>query len=62
MRKLSTGQDSTLGNWKILSAIAFGANSPQVQFFQEKIDNSPMGEKAEVIADEEQLLLVLVNM
>lgn len=36
MRKLSTGQDSTLGNYRDLSAAFFGEDSPQVKFLDER--------------------------
>lgn len=60
MRKLSTGEDSTLGNWKELAIAFFGEDSPQVEFLQNKIDE--FGEDDEVIADEAQLLMVLVSL
>ena len=62
MKKLSTGQDSTLENWIILSSIAFGENSKQVTFLKEKAEESPNGIKEEVIADEGQLIMVLASM
>lgn len=60
MRKLSTGDDSTLGNWRKLSASAFGEGSPQVAFFDEKIKEQ--GENEEVVIPENQLLLGLLSM
>jgi len=60
MRKLSTGADSTLGEWKKLVDAFFGADSPQAKFINDKIDKQ--GEDMEVIADEGQMLMVLGSM
>jgi hypothetical protein len=60
--KLSTGQDSTLENWIALSSLFFGKESKPTKFLQEKADKSEKGVKEEVIADERQLILVLMNM
>lgn len=60
MRKLSTGVDSTLGNWYDLCMIAFGEGSRATNLIKAKMDEQ--GRNAEVIAEEEQLLFVLVNM
>lgn len=62
MRKLSTGQDSTLGNYRDLSAAFFGENSPQVKFLDDKIANDPDGRNSEVIADEGQMIYLLGSM
>jgi len=62
MKKLSTGQDSTLGNWLMLTELAFGKNSPQADFLKDKIDESPNGKDEEVLADEGQLIQVLIDM
>ena len=62
MIKLSTGQDSTLGNYKDLATAFFGEDSPQVKFLADKIAESPNGEAEEVIADEGQMLLLLMSM
>lgn len=62
MRKMSTGQDSTLGNWIAISASVFGEESPQVQFLKEKAEKSPNGLQEEVWADEGQLLGVLLSL
>lgn len=62
MRKLSTGQDSTLENWIALSATVFGDDSAQVAFLEEKAKNSPKGLQEEVWADEGQLLGALLTM
>jgi len=62
MRKLSTGQDSTLGNCLDLTKAIFGADSPAVKFLQDKIEQSADGREEEVIADESQMLLALLTM
>jgi len=60
MRKLSTGQDSTLGNWRKLSAAVFGKDSEPVKFLDKKI--ADQGENEEVLADEGQFLHLLGQM
>ena len=62
MIKLSTGVDSTLGNYRDLASRVFGEDSPQVKFLDEKIAESPNGRAEEVIADEGQVLYLLVNL
>ncbi|WP_280755761.1 hypothetical protein [Paenibacillus sp. LBL] len=62
MKKLSIGQDSTLGNWRNLCAATFGPYSAPTVFLENKIKESPNGEEEEVLADERQLLHVLGNM
>lgn len=62
MQKLSTGKDSTLGNWYELCYTFFGEDSPATQFIAEKIANSEKGKDEEVIADEGQLLYMLGKM
>ena len=62
MIKLSTGADSTLGNYRDLSAAFFGEDSPQVKFFDDKIAVSTAGRDQEVIAAESQVLMLLWNM
>jgi hypothetical protein len=57
VKKLSTGQDSTLGNWHGLCVIAFGEDSPATQFIKGKMDEQ--GADEPVVADESQLLHVL---
>ena len=59
MRRLSTGQPSTLGTYKGIAKI-FG--SRPLKFIQDKIDSSPDGEAEEVIADEGQMLLLLASL
>jgi hypothetical protein len=59
MKKLSTGDDSTLGNYFKLSFAVFGPNSKATQFINERIKISPNGENEEVIAEETQMVYVL---
>ena len=59
MRKLSTGDPSTLGSYKRIAKI-FGDKA--VNFIQTKIDESPNGENEEVLADERQMLVLFGSM
>lgn len=61
MKKLSTGDDSTLGNYRKLSLAIFGEDSPQVRFLEKEIEESG-SPYAEVIQDESQMLLLLGSM
>jgi len=60
MQKLSTGDDSTLGNWRKLVVCVFG-DGPAAAFLDEKIAQSPNKEDEEVIASEEQFLFLLAS-
>lgn len=62
MIKLSTGVDSTLGNYRDLASAFFGEDSLQVKFLDDKIAESPNGRDEEVIAPESQMLYLLVNL
>lgn len=55
-----TTMPSTLGNWLALSEACFGKDSSAVKFLQEKVDEQGMDEP--VIADERQMLAVLMSM
>lgn len=57
MRKLSTGQDSTLGNYLDLAKAVFGPRSKATFFLEGKIAQD--GAQDEVIADESQMLMLL---
>jgi len=59
MHTISTGDPSTLGTYKKLATI-FGEKA--VKFIQDKIDESPDGENEEVIADERQMMFLLMSM
>lgn len=62
MRKLSTGQDSTLGNYRSLSVAFFGEDSEAVKFLDGKIAESPNGESEEVVANEQQMIYLLATL
>lgn len=62
MKKLSTGKDSTLANWIELSKAFFGPDSKQTNYLVEKAEKAKNGMDEEVVADESQLLYVLLNM
>ena len=59
MRKMSTGEDSTLGAHRKMAMAVFGKDSPAVKFLDKKIAESPHGEEEEVIADEGQMVALL---
>lgn len=60
MHKLSTGMDSTLENWILMSRYVFGEDSNATKFLKQKAEKSPNGVKEEVLADEAQLIQVLI--
>jgi hypothetical protein len=62
MIKLSTGDDSTLGNYRRLAAMFYGEASKAVKFLDDKIAASPKGEDEEVLADETQMIYLLDTM
>ncbi len=62
MIKLSTGDDSTLGNYRKLASAIFGEHSEAVKFLDNKINNSLAGENEEVIADERKMIFMLGKM
>lgn len=62
MRKLSTGDDSTLGNYRKLAVLFFGEGNKAVKYLDEKIAESPDGADEEVIADESQMVYLLGTM
>lgn len=59
MIKLSTGQDSTLGNWISLCKTFFGEDSASIDFLEGKAKESRNGLEEEVIAEERQLIQAL---
>lgn len=59
MKMLSTGQPSTLKTYKQLAKM-FGPKCEK--FFEEKIQESPIGEAEEVLADEQQMMMLMVSM
>lgn len=62
MIKLSSGHDSTLGNWLALVSAVLGRDCPAADFLRAEIERSEKGESEEVLADERQFINVLVNM
>jgi hypothetical protein len=61
MKKLSTGDDSTLGNYRKLSIEVFGAESPAVAYLDNLIAESSTGEDEEVLSDEAQMIYLLAH-
>lgn len=59
MKKLSTGIDSTLGNYRKIAVSLFGEQSNAVKFLDDKIKR--LGEDEEVISDERQMLYLLAQ-
>ncbi len=60
MLKLSTGDDSTFGNYRKLAAAFFGADSPATQFLDARI--AEQGADAEVIQAESQMVALLMQL
>lgn len=60
MKKLSTGQDATLGNYRYMASLFFGEDSEAVNFLDAKIAEE--GEGMEVLADEGQVVGLLFEM
>ena len=61
MQKLSTGQDSTFGNYRKMASLFFGKDSGAVKFLDTKITESPNGEGEEVLTDETQMIQLLAS-
>lgn len=59
MRKISTGEDSTLKTYLGIAKV-FGAKAED--YIKQKIAKSPNGENEEVIADESQVLILFGSM
>ena len=57
MKKLSTGVDSTLAEYRDLSLIFFGKEGKAVAFLDEKIEKE--GANQEVLTDEAQMIQLL---
>jgi hypothetical protein len=62
MMQLSTGHDSTLGNYRKLAVVFFGPASEAVEYLDRKIAESPNKEDEEVIAAESQVIHLLASM
>lgn len=61
MRTLTTGENSTLGNYKKIAEMVFGKDSGAVKFLETKIAESPNGEDEEVIVAESQMIVLLTQ-
>ena len=64
MRHISTGDPSNLKTYRNIALILSGGDeaSKAVKFFDKKIEESPEGERAEVIQDETQMLYLILNL
>lgn len=62
MKKLTTGQDSTLGNYRSLTITVFGKDNKAVEFLDQKIADAANGENEEVLADETQMIQLIQSM
>lgn len=63
MRKISTGEDSTLKTYRNIAYILSGfEESEATRFFDKKIAEAPNGENEEVIADETQMMYLIISM
>lgn len=62
MIKLSTGQDSTLGNYLDMTNAFFGVGSAQSDFILRKVVESPNGLSEEVVAAESQMFMLLMSL
>lgn len=62
MKKLSTGQDSTLKSYRENAVAVFGEDSKAVKWLDEQIEKSSEGENEEVLQDEGQMVMSLAMM
>jgi hypothetical protein len=63
MRTISTGELSNLKTYRNIALILSGSEkSDVVKFFDNKIQESPNGESEEVIADETQVMYLIMSM
>lgn len=62
MIKLSTGDDSTLENYRKLCVEIFGENSRATLFIDDQISKSPNGAKEEVTSDEALMVNLLISL
>lgn len=61
MLKLSTGDDSTLGNYLKLTIKNFGERSAAVDYIKQKIADASNGADEEVLSDEKQTVGMLLS-
>lgn len=59
---ISTGEPSTLKTYRAIAVVMAGEDSRAVEFFDQKIAESPNGENEVVIADERQVLFLIASM
>lgn len=59
MRRISTGEPSTLATYRKIAVIMRGEDSAAVRFFDKKI--AEQGEHEEVVADERQVLFMIAS-
>lgn len=62
MIRLSTGDDSTLGNYLSIAKVFFGKDSGPAKWLEQKISEAPNGADEEVIAPESQMIYLLGTM
>ena len=64
MSKISTGEENNLKTWRKIAVIISGGDETMeaVKFIDKKIAESPNGELERVIADERQVLYLLVQL
>lgn len=63
MKKISTGQDSTLKTWREIAFALDGfKDGKATKFIDSKIETSSNKENEEVITDERQMIFVLAQM
>ena len=63
MRTISTGELANLETYRnIALALTGNKNSKAVKFFDKKIQESPNKEKEEVIADERQMMYLILTL
>jgi len=60
--RLSLGIDSTLGNWRDLTASIYGEDSAATAFWDIKIANHDKGRDEWVVSDEQQTLYAVSQM
>ena len=62
MKKLSTGQPSTLGTYRDNTAALVDEGNKALKYLDDLIDKSPNGREEEVLADEGQMVNALMIM
>ena len=62
MNTISTGEQATLGTYRKIALALGGEDSRAVKFFDDKIAKSPNGENEGVIADETQVMNLILHM